>query len=75
MKARIEFDLNDPDEKEAHRMAINGQGAHLVIAEIDGYLRNAIKYRDAFASAPDELSLVRTRIREICRDFRVEIFE
>lgn len=75
MRATITFNLNDPDEKELHRMAIGGQGAHLAIAELDGYLRNAIKYRTSFADPQDELQLVREKLREICQGFKVEVFD
>ena len=47
MKAILEFDLEDPDDKRNHWLAINGHKAFHVLQELDNELRNTLKYRDS----------------------------
>lgn len=44
MKAKIEFDLDDPGDKLSHRRCVNATNAYLVFYTFDQYLRNYTKY-------------------------------
>lgn len=44
MKATLEFDLNDPDERREHSMAVNGRKAYMVLSDISGEFRKILKY-------------------------------
>lgn len=46
MKAILEFDLNDPDDRIAHQKAINGESAHLALWEFARLLRQRMKHGD-----------------------------
>jgi hypothetical protein len=45
MKATLEFDLNDCDDRVEHSLAIKGKDAHLALSQIQENLRQLIKYR------------------------------
>lgn len=44
MKATLEFDLNDFDEKERHKIAVNAMDVVSAIDDIDSNLRAAYKH-------------------------------
>ena len=46
MKAILEFDLNDYDEKIAHKRYLSSDALCAVLHGIDEWLRGEIKYRD-----------------------------
>ena len=59
MKATIEFDLDDPSDRKAHRRCANATNAFLALHDIDNMLRNYTKYRKEIDSGdviylPDE---------------------
>ena len=63
MEAILKFNLDDPDDKLNHRKAIDGEKAHLVIWEINQWLRKKLKYEQisdeqytAFEQTQEELS-------------------
>jgi hypothetical protein len=58
-KAILEFDLNDPDDRTAHRQAIEAADALSAVVEFDAWLRSQVKHGE------DE---VRTKILEEARD-------
>ena len=49
MKATIEFDLDDPSDKKAHRRCTNATEAYIALHEIDNELRAMIKYEKNIA--------------------------
>lgn len=59
MKAILEFDLNDPYEREAHKRAVNVDGLYAAIEDFDQYLRSQIKYTDQTQEVYDKLDEVR----------------
>jgi len=63
MEAEIKFKL--PDEKEDLDIALKARTLHLVIFEMDLWLRNKIKYEDR-----TELQEVRDELWEIAEDVR-----
>ena len=46
MKAKLIFDLNEPDDIQAHNLAVNAWKLSLLILEFDNYLRAQLKYND-----------------------------
>lgn len=44
MKAKLEFDLDDPSDKKAHRRCTNATNAYISFYDIDNYLRRIVKY-------------------------------
>lgn len=56
MKARIEFDLDDPSDKKAHRRCINATNAYIAFFDIDNYLRSIVKY-DSDIKPGDRIAL------------------
>lgn len=47
MKAILEFDLNDMEDADAHKKAINANAMISCLWEIDQKLRSHLKYNDA----------------------------
>jgi len=45
MKAKLEFDLDDPSDKKAHKRAVTATNAFLALYDIDNMLRDYTKYR------------------------------
>lgn len=44
MKAKLEFDLDDPSDKLAHKRCINATDAYIALHKIDSELRAMVKY-------------------------------
>ena len=66
MKATIEFNL--PEEQTEHYNAINGSTFRYCLQELDGELRNWLKYGNSFADADDALAAVRKHLHDLIRD-------
>lgn len=62
MKAILEFDLNEPDEREAHKRAVKADDLFTAIHEFDQYLRTEIKYVDHHEIIIDALEKVREEL-------------
>jgi len=60
-KAILEFDLNEPDDKQAHMRAIKSLDMMLALWDIDQYLRKQVKYNE---SLTDEQHNVLDEARE-----------
>lgn len=56
-KAILEFDLNDHEDKLAHRRAVKATDASFALFELDQWLRNKIKHEDRseFQEVRDQL--------------------
>lgn len=50
MKATIEFDLDDPSDRKAHKRCTNATEAYIALHEIDNELRAMVKYDKNIAS-------------------------
>jgi hypothetical protein len=59
MKAILEFDLNEPDDREDHKRAVKVNGLYVAIWEFDQYLRTQIKYTEQTQEVYDKLDEVR----------------
>ena len=44
MKAKLEFDLDDPSDRKAHKRCVSATEAYLCLHDIDNMLRKKIKY-------------------------------
>jgi len=45
-KAILEFDLNEPDDREEHKRMLKSLDIMLVLWDIDNYLRSQLKYNE-----------------------------
>jgi hypothetical protein len=45
MKAKLTFDLSDPEDKDRHRRAVNADAVYSVLWEFEQYLRDQVKYQ------------------------------
>jgi hypothetical protein len=66
MKAILEFTL--PDEQTEHYNAINGSTFKYCLQELDGELRNWLKYGHTFEDADDALGAVRKHLNNLIQD-------
>jgi len=71
MKAILEFDLNDIDDKRAHEQAISGASAHLCLWEIDQFLRSELKYSDLSDQAYKAYEKTREELVDIMQNNKV----
>ena len=62
MKAKLIFDLNDPDDCRSHELAVKSFAMNSLLWEFDQWLRSEIKYKElpdgwdeAYQSARDKL--------------------
>jgi hypothetical protein len=44
MKAKLEFDLDDPSDRKAHKRCVSATDVYLCLHDIDNMLRQKIKY-------------------------------
>lgn len=44
MKATLEFDLDDPSDKKAHKRCVDATNVYIALHEIDNKLREYVKY-------------------------------
>jgi hypothetical protein len=49
MKAKIEFDLDDPSDKLAHKRCTNATEAYIALHQIENELRSIVKYQKLIA--------------------------
>jgi len=61
MKAVLQFDLDDPVEREQHKLALAGQELESAAREFDEWMRLVIKHSDT----PPDAQAVRTKFHEI----------
>jgi hypothetical protein len=73
MKAILEFDLNELDDKLAHKRAVSSTDAYLVILGLQGYLRSRLKYEEIPEEAVEALDLVRTKLYELLSEYNVDM--
>lgn len=56
MKAKLEFDLDDPSDRLAHKRAISSTDAYIALHDIDNMLRKYTKYSEGI-SAGDRVAM------------------
>lgn len=78
MKAILEFDLDNCDDKTEHNLCINANKLQLIIWDLDQWLRDNYKY-DKGEIGVKESDIVRTKLREIMNEYSLtfehEIFK
>lgn len=61
-KATLEFNLDDPDDRNQHLLAIHAADWALVASAMDETLRSRLKYGHELKSANDALEFVRSQL-------------
>lgn len=66
MKARLEFDLDDPDERMKHLQCVSSHKAFHALNEITEMLRRRYKYSEAISDAHyEECDFIETEVHDI----------
>ncbi len=75
MKAVIEFDLNEPEDIEAHKRFTNLNAVYIALWEFDQEMRSQIKYNSQNYNGDqlDALDKLRDKFYEILNDNNVKI--
>jgi hypothetical protein len=71
MKAKLEFDLDNPDDKEQFVVASTAQDWYMALYDLDQQLRTYLKYGHDFKSADDALEDLREKLWEFMEDYNV----
>ena len=74
-KAVLEFDLNDPEDKEAHQLALNARHYKNALKEVDSLLRNKLKHGDLTEGEFQHLDEIRTRLHEELSSNNLNLFD
>jgi len=69
MKAMLVFNL--PDERDEHKLALNGVSFYQVLSEIDNQLRTWEKHGNPFKDTGDAVRQIRTLLRDAMEDKQV----
>ena len=56
MKAKIEFDLSDEDDKYRHDRMLKAVDMHLALIDIADFIRSKVKYTEEESISLDELN-------------------
>lgn len=64
MKATLEFNLDDFNERNLHKMAVQSFDAFMCLYDLDAALRNEIKYQEH----PEEIEEVYQKVRDLLRE-------
>jgi len=64
MKAILEFNLDDFNERNLHKMAVQSFDAFMCLYDLDAALRNEIKYQEH----PEEIDEVYQKIRDLLHE-------
>ena len=77
-KAILEFDLNEPDDKEAHKRAVKSLDMALALWDMDQYLRSQIKYSDEYELTDEQyntLEETRDKLHKILSEYNISFDE
>lgn len=77
MKAILEFDLDEPQDKEAHKRAVKALDMAMALWDIEQYLRSQTKYApdDMPEAAYDALNKARQEFYDIMQQHNISIDE
>lgn len=64
MNAKLEFDLNEPCEKQQLERMLKAKNLCSVICDMREYLRSRLKYTEKFKSGKKELKEIREKLIE-----------
>ena len=75
MKAIIEFNLDEPDDIEAHKRFTNLNAVYIALWEFDQEMRSTIKYNTEGYNGEqlDALDKMREKFHEILNDNQIKI--
>jgi hypothetical protein len=75
MKALIEFNLDEPDDIEAHKRFTNLNAVYIALWEFDQEMRNQIKYntQEYNGEQLDALDKLREKFYQIMNDNQIKI--
>lgn len=62
MKAILEFDLDNIEDRKAHKRAVSSTDAYLSILDFQDYLRSRLKYEEMSEEKNDTLEQVRNAL-------------
>lgn len=73
-KAILEFDLNEPEDRNEHERMMKSLDLCLALWDIDQYLRSQTKYNDNLTQEQyDVLDLARTKFYEIMNERSISL--
>lgn len=77
MKAILEFNLDEPDDKEAHMRAVKSLNIMLALWEYEKYLRGQLKYNEEGLTSEqyDVLDKARSKFYEILNENNISFDE
>lgn len=75
MKAILEFDLDDIDDRASHAMAIKSQSLVATLWTFDQHLRTSLKHRDLEGKVYDEIEAIREKLYEVMNDNNITFSE
>jgi hypothetical protein len=76
-KAILEFDLNEPEDIQAHKRAVKAVDLSLALWDIEQYLRGQLKYNDEnlTSEAYDALDKAKDKFYEILDEYNISLDE
>lgn len=77
-KAILEFDLNEPDDREAHKRAVKSLDLVLALWDMDQYLRSQIKYGDEIELTDEQfttLDEIKEKLHQILSEYNISFDE
>ena len=75
-KAILEFDLNEPDDVQAHKRAVKALDMAMALWDMDEYLRQQLKYNDKITGEVyDALDKAREQLRDFMNNHNVDLDE
>jgi hypothetical protein len=75
MKAILEFNLDEGDDKGAHLRAIKSLDMAIALWDMDQYLRGLIKYGELDDNVHQALEEARDKLREIMNERNIDLDE
>jgi hypothetical protein len=74
MKAVLEFDLDNPDDRLSHFEAIHAAECFNILRDLDDGLRTQLKHGDDFPDVIATLTLIREKLAQLCEENGVDIW-
>ena len=76
MIAKLEFNLDDPDDRAAHKRTVQAFDLYCVVCDFDNYLRGLIKYDETLSEeVVEQLDRVRTELYDLLECSGVNLHE
>jgi len=73
MKATLSFNLDEPDDRSAHKRAVSATDLYIAIHEFDNYLRARLKYEELTEEVADALQKARDSLHNELGDRGVSL--